>query len=66
MVYLNGQMEGNIWEIGRMGNSMEEECILRQMDKEKKENGKMEGESNGSMRMIEEFYSYIINYFSYP
>lgn len=39
MESLNGQMEENILEIGKMANNMEEDSIVFKMDKLKLENG---------------------------
>lgn len=49
MEYMNGMMEGDMKENGRMGNSMEKGFILLENLKEL-ENGWMENASDGTMR----------------
>ena len=39
MECLNGQMEENTKEIGKMANNMDKAYILDQMDKKERENG---------------------------
>lgn len=46
-VNLNGQMEENMKEAGKMGNNMVWGFIEISMEKSKKENGKKEKESDG-------------------
>jgi hypothetical protein len=44
LVFFNGKMEGNMKAIGLMANNMDKEWLLYQVEKKKKEYGKMEKE----------------------
>ena len=48
MVSINGKMEGNMRASGRMESSMEWEYIIMRLEQQRKENGIMELELNGS------------------
>ena len=47
LVFTHGKMGDNMWDIGKMENNMEKVPIKWQLDKKRKECGKMGKESNG-------------------
>ena len=62
-VYLDGLMDENTMEVGKMENSMDKECIKILMEKLKKASGATVEESNGMKKMMNDndIIKYIVN-----
>lgn len=59
LAFFNGKMVENMKDVGLMENNMDRERSLYQVEKKKKESGKMERELDGLMQMNHQTDDYI-------
>ena len=62
METFTGRMGENMREDGKMESSMESECTLLRVEKQSKENGRMEKDFNGLMNRDENIVFFRLNF----